>query len=244
MVNTQTQYERYGYSVKEKLIPKALLVAAKEKVIEIQENQPHWATDSWQFLDPKRKTNSKGEGLPIGIQRASIFEEQFKVIAEHNNIVAAAEELLGGKVRLFTDQIIIKHGFIDEDQGGRSYYHQDSYYWKLQPNLGVNCWIPFDEVGKDAIALGIMPGSHADGKLVEHEEYYDQPAWGSIREGEFKAFVRHRIPEKLIDDTSEVILPMKSGDGLFFSNHTWHRSEPNRTGESKMFYATAYRLVP
>ena len=36
--------------------------------------------------------------------------------------------------------------------------------------------------------------------------------------------------------------PMETGDALFFSNYTWHRSEPNRTGETMMFYGIAYQL--
>ena len=71
--------------------------------------------------------------------------------------------LLGGEVELFTDQIGVKHGFITEEQGGRSYYHQDSYYWKIEPELGINCWIPLDEVGPDAIALAVRPGGQPRG---------------------------------------------------------------------------------
>ena len=28
-----------------------------------------------------------------------------------------------------------------------------------------------------------------------------------------------------------------------FKNFTWHRSEPNRTGQDKIFYAIAYQLT-
>jgi len=28
---------------------------------------------------------------------------------------------------------------------------------------------------------------------------------------------------------------------LFFTNYTWHRSEPNRTGQTKSYYAIAYQ---
>ena len=61
---------------------------------------------------------------------------------------------------LFTDQIGVKHGWIDTEQGGCSYFHQDSWYWKIDPELGCNCWIPMQEVGKNAIALSVMPRSH------------------------------------------------------------------------------------
>lgn len=34
---------------------------------------------------------------------------------------------------------------------------------------------------------------------------------------------------------------MSPGDGLLFTNYTMHRSEPNRSGETRMFYAVAYK---
>jgi hypothetical protein len=44
-------------------------------------------------------------------------------------------------------------------------------------------------------------------------------------------------------DAGEVVFAMGPGDGLFFSNFTMHRSEPNRSGETRMFYAIAYQLA-
>ena len=58
---------------------------------------------------------------------------------------------------------------------------------------------------------------------------------------EYRPFRRHRIPLDQIDSTKEVLVEMSAGDGLFFSNYTWHRSEPNRTGETMAFYAIAYQ---
>ncbi len=55
------------------------------------------------------------------------------------------------------------------EQGGCSYYHQDSYYWKIAPELGYDCWIPLTSVGIDASALAVMPKTHQGWQLVEHE---------------------------------------------------------------------------
>ena len=79
---------------------------------------------------------------------------------------------------------------------------------------------------------------------------------------------RLRIPEDTIDWTNELIFTMDPGDGLVFTNYTMHRchastnapfswsvlpdpdckqttdrSEPNRSGETRMFYAVAYQLA-
>ena len=100
-----------------------------------------------------------------------------------------------------------------------------------------------DAVGPNAIALGIKPRTHLAGTLHPHEDYYDDPAQGVLRGEEFKPFQRHRIPLRDVDFSDEIVFPMQPGDGLFFTNYTWHRSEPNRTGQTKMFYAIAYRRV-
>ncbi len=97
-----------------------------------------------------------------------------------------------------------------------------------------------DTVGEDAIALAIMPGSHRDWKLTEHESYFDNPPMGHVNET-FEPFKRHRIRNQDIDYAKETLLSMNPGDGLFFTNYTWHRSEPNRTGETRSFYAIAYQ---
>ena len=93
----------------------------------------------------------------------------------------------------------------------------------------------------DASALAVMPGSQRGWTLVDHESYYDDPPMGHIRD-DYKPFKRHRIPLQQVDYTREVLVPMHAGDGLFFTNFTWHRSEPNRTGETHAFYAIAYKL--
>lgn len=236
-------YLKDGYCLKHNLIPLDVISAARERVHEMLENQPDWSNGSWQILDPAYKQNSKGEPFPIGIQRPALYEPVFDAVAHHPNLIAAAAELLDGEVELYTDQLGVKHGFITEEQGGCSYYHQDSYYWKIEPDLGFNCWIPLDEVGPDAIALGIKPGTQSRWQLEKHEDYFDQPAMGKMTEEGFQAFQRHRIPLQKIDFSDEIIFPMEAGDGLFFTNYTWHRSEPNRSGETKIFYGIAYKLT-
>ena len=148
-------------------------------------------------------------------------------------------QILGGRVVRYTDQCLIKSRHIKTEQGGQSFYHQDSYYWRIAPELGCNCWIPFDAVGADAIALAIMPRSQSGWKLEEHEHYFDDPAICGGRSNE--PFKRKRIPLGKVDYSREVLIPMMPGDGLFFSNYTWHRSEKNRSGKTKCAYAIAYQ---
>jgi len=224
------------------LIPRDHIEAVRRRTLEIVENKPKWDAGYFQVVDPARYRSAKGETIPWGIQGPAKEEEVFRKVADHPHLVEAMSRLLGGAVKRFTDQVGVKHGYMTEEQGGCSYFHQDSFYWHIDPNLGCNCWIPMSDVDRDGIALAVMPRSHAGWTLIPHESYYDDPPMGTERNGAFEPFKRHRIPFDRIDFSGEALVPMAAGDGLFFTNYTWHRSEPNRSGETRAFYAIAYEL--
>ncbi|MFL2542422.1 MAG: phytanoyl-CoA dioxygenase family protein [Candidatus Latescibacterota bacterium] len=236
-------YRQQGYCLVKGLIPKDLIAAVRARVEEIVADKPDWPERHFQVVDPTRYTSAGGQAIPQGIQRPSQCEKVFTTVAHHDHIAAAMQRLLGSPVECFTDQIGVKLGAIVEEQGGRSYYHQDSFYWHIDPELGCNCWIPLQDVDREAIALAVMPGSQRGWQLIEHESYFDDPPMGHVREdGEYVPFKRHRVPLDQVDFAREVLLPMAAGDGLFFTNYTWHRSEPNRSGENRAFYAIAYHV--
>jgi ectoine hydroxylase-related dioxygenase (phytanoyl-CoA dioxygenase family) len=233
------QYKEEGYIVVRNLIPAADMVAVRDVLHQIEECDVDLPPEHAQYLDKARVTNSKGLPIAAGVQGPATWSPVFKTVADHPNLQSVMSQLLGKPVERFTDQCGIKTRYIQTEQAGRSFYHQDSYYWHIEPERGCNCWIPTDEVGKDAIALAVMPGSQQGWNLVNHESYYDDPPFSSGREVQF--YQRHRIPLDQIDFAKEALLPMHPGDGLFFTNYTWHRSEPNLTGKSLCFYAIAYQ---
>ena len=236
------QYSEEGYCLLEGLIPIELVDSMRRLVDEIIDRVPNWAENHFQVLDPSSYRNVRGEVLPGGIQRPAEREKIFQKVADHPNLETAMSRLLGGPVERFTDQIGVKHGMIREEQGGRSYFHQDSFYWHIDPRLGCNCWIPTSRVDQECIALAVIPGSHREWSLAEHESYYDDPPMGHMRD-QFEPFKRHRILLENIDHSKEFLIPMNPGDGLFFNNYTWHRSEPNRSGKTHSFYAIAYQVA-
>ena len=230
------QYRQDGYTTVEGLISAAEAARARKRLLEIMEGEHDWPDLHFQVLDPGTYRNKRGGFVPIGVQRPARQEAVFREIADHANLRGAMSQLLGGPVKRFTDQALIKNRAID----GQSFYHQDSYYWKIEPGRGCNAWIALDVVGMDASALGILPGTQKDWTLVPHEKYFDEPNYYAARTGD--AFTRWRIPTAGADLSGEVVLPMLPGDAAFFSNYTWHRSEVNRSGEHKMAYAIAYQL--
>jgi hypothetical protein len=235
------QYHQEGYCLVRGLIPHQQIQVAGRRSLEIAAALPNWPARHFQVLDPTRQVSATGQPLAGGIQQPASQDEVFAAVADQPHLAAAMGRLLDGPVERFTDQIGLKHAAVDTQQGGRSYFHQDSWYWKIAPQLGCNCWIPLTEVGAEASALAVMPGSHTGWKLTEHESYFDDPPMGHMAEDGFTAFKRHRIPAAGVDFSQERLIEMQPGDGLFFTNYTWHRSEPNRSSMTQAFYAIAYQ---
>lgn len=232
-------FQRNGYCVIPGLIPAGVIAAVRARALDIAE-RPRGYPGKVHVIDPGRYPRPDQPYHLTSLQRTAQHEPSMKAMAEHENLAAAMADLLGGPVRLTTDQLGYKHGFLTEEQGGRSYYHQDAEYWKLPPGVGANCWIPLDAVGPDAITLALMPGSQVGGKIEEHELYSDDPPYGTW-DGGFRHYQRRRIPVARIDAKREHVLRLQPGDGVFFGNYTWHRSEPNRSGGTLCFYAIAYQ---
>jgi len=236
------QYWDTGYLVVKSLIPGNVVKGVRDRLLGIVEGTyGDWNPGLMQVVDPTVRLNPKNRPIPASVQHPAKHDQVFERLACHRRLQSAMSDLLQGPVKLFTDQSINKVNWITTEQGGRTYYHQDSWYWRVEPKLGANAWIACDEVGPNAIALAVMPGSHQQWKLIEHESYYDDPR---ICHGEtLKPFMRHRIPLDRVDHTKEILVPMSPGDALFFTNYTWHRSEPNRTCQHKFAYAIAYKRI-
>src|ERR1043165_9195997 len=123
------QYRDEGYTLGPGLIPATDLEPARRELLALEAGEHDWPEDYFQFPDPAKVRNPKGGKLIGGVQRPAKKSEDFNRIAQHANLQAAMATLLGGPVKLFTNQCGIKSRYITTEQGGMSFFHQDSYYW-------------------------------------------------------------------------------------------------------------------
>ena len=71
--------------------------------------------------------------------------------------VRAAEQLLGGPVRFWHDQLFCKPAH----HGGVVAWHQDYSYWtRTQPMQHLTCWIGLDDSTEENGCIHYVPGSH------------------------------------------------------------------------------------
>ena len=234
----ERQLERDGYCVVRRLLTEAETRPVRTRIEELWNGYhdygwPHRHLQSWA---PDDRDTPGGNYRSGSLQLPSMIESVFDDFTGNAKLAAAMETLLGGPVKRYTDQTIFKPAVY---RAGRSFYHQDCFYWKLRPKVCLNCWIALDPVERGAIALGFLPGTHARGRIQYHELYWDQvPQHG--RDG--AKYQRKRIALDAVDDSREDLIPGEPGDAYFFTNYTWHRGEPNLSGVNRGAYAIAYQL--
>lgn len=74
-------------------------------------------------------------------------------------ILDYVEDLIGPNFFMWASNFFIKQPHTTESVT----WHQDAYYWPLEPRASVTAWIAFDDVDVENGAMNIIPGSHRDG---------------------------------------------------------------------------------
>jgi hypothetical protein len=81
----------------------------------------------------------------------------FHDLVFHPAIKSVAEQLLGGQVRLWHDQLFVKPAY----DGAVVAWHQDYSYWtRSVPIAHLTCWIALDDATVENGCLHYVPGSH------------------------------------------------------------------------------------
>ncbi len=80
-------------------------------------------------------------------------------ICMNEKILDYVECLLGPNFYLWASNFFIKEPRSLESVT----WHQDAYYWPLDPRASLTVWLAFDDVDKENGAMEIIPGSHKGG---------------------------------------------------------------------------------
>ena len=148
----------------------------------------------------------------LGAWRVS---EAFHDLLFHRPITLAAEQLLGGPVRLWHDQIFVKPA----RDGAVVAWHQDYSYWtRTKPMAHLTCWIGLDDSTEDNGCVRYVPGSHKWHLLPRHHLSSDM----------------HAVFEYLTDEQRAAFNPvasvLKAGEASFHHPLMLHGSYENTSG--------------
>lgn len=181
-------------------------------------------------LDKRSYGREDGEG---GNVRLSLWNHPgdtiYGMFARSERVVNAAEQLLGGEVYHYHSKMILK----DAKVGGAWTWHQDYGYWYnfglLQP-LVTSVTIAVDRATKENGCLQILKGSHKMGR-IDHTLKGDQA--GADME-------RVQIAQ---DKFPLIYCEMEPGDAMFFDCNILHRSDQNRSDESRWSLICCYNAA-
>jgi ectoine hydroxylase-related dioxygenase (phytanoyl-CoA dioxygenase family) len=84
-------------------------------------------------------------------------------ICVNEHILDYVEGLIGADFFMWASNFFIKEPRTAESVT----WHQDAYYWPLEPRASVTAWLAFDDVDAENGAMNVIPGSHRQG-LFEH----------------------------------------------------------------------------
>ena len=145
--------------------------------------------------------------------------ESFHDLLWHPGFVRSAEQLLGGPVRFWHDQLFCKPA----RHGGVVAWHQDFSYWtRTQPMAHLTCWIGLDDATRNNGCLQYIPASHKWDLL---------PITGLA--GDMNA-IEHVLTEDQWEQfQNPVAIELKAGEASFHHPLMVHGSRENSTDQPR-----------
>ena len=89
-------------------------------------------------------------------------------ICTNATILDYVEDILGPDFYLWGSNFFIKQPHSRSTVG----WHQDTYYWPLEPKISATVWLALEDVDEENAAMRVIPGSHKVG-LLKHSRSSD-----------------------------------------------------------------------
>lgn len=159
--------------------------------------------------------------------RNELYDDIYSAFVRCRRIADTMEKLLGDEVYHFHHKMMLKEPFV----GGAWEWHQDYGYWYknnacLFPDM-ASCMIAVDRATKENGCLQVIQGSHKMGR-VEHGFTGEQT--GADMERVNAALERMPL----------VYCELNPGDALFFHSNLLHRSDQNKSPNSRWSLICCY----
>jgi hypothetical protein len=155
------------------------------------------------------------------------FDWRFERLIDDPRIVAPMRDLVGcERVSLFTDKLNLKR----PREGSGFQWHQDSPYWAhccAHVDRLPNVMLALDSASERNGCLRVVAGSHTRGCLPG-------------RQGEGVLGPLFTDP-RCFDESRQVAAVVPAGSLIFFSPHTVHGSQPNRSDERRRALVLTYQ---
>ena len=134
-------------------------------------------------------------------------------ICMNGHILDYVEDLLGPDFFLWGSNFFIKEPHTASTVG----WHQDAYYWPLDPHESITVWLAFDDSTIENGAMEVIPGSHRAG-LLKH-----------VRQGETDSVLTLECERGQFREDRAVPVTLRAGEASIHDDMLVHGSPPNRS---------------
>ena len=167
------------------------------------------------------------DGTPLAgvlhkVQGVCLVEPRLvELLAGAPEILDRVEDLLGPDIDVFGTKFFPKLA----DGGTSTHWHQDNFYFGTDSDRVVSCGIYLQDADRDNGCLQVVPGSHRQGRIAEHEH----------TPGTHGSWTR-------VDESRAVALPLPAGSVVLFSANLLHGTADNLSSRTR--YSTAWHYIP
>ena len=144
----------------------------------------------------------------------------------NQQVLDAVESVLGPDILCWGSSLFVKEG----NDPGFVAWHQDSYYWGLEPDDVVSAWIALYPSTVQNGAMRVIPGSQSMPPLSHHKSAADSANM---------LFTHEELADD-VDESKAVDITLAQGDMSLHHIKILHGSPPNRSGGRRMGYAIRY----
>ncbi len=144
----------------------------------------------------------------------------------HQKVLDAVESVLGPDILCWGSSLFVKEG----NDPGFVAWHQDSYYWGLEPDDVVSAWIALYPSTLENGAMRVIPGTQTLPPLSHRE---------SAAESANMLFTHEELADD-VDESKAVDITLAQGDMSLHHIKILHGSPPNRSSSRRMGYAIRY----
>lgn len=143
-------------------------------------------------------------------------------LAAHPAVLDRATGLLGPDLILWASYLWNKGPGAKEVP-----WHQDSYYWPLDPPLSLTAWIAIDHAKESNSCLRFIRGSHRH--VIQHVQ--SNSSW-----------FPYIADPKLFDAKEAVSMELGPGQFVLFSERTLHQSKANESMQRRLGVAIRFTV--
>jgi len=144
----------------------------------------------------------------------------------HPQVLDAVESVLGPDILCWGSSLFVKEG----NDPGFVAWHQDSYYWGLEPDDVVSAWIALYPSTVENGAMRVIPGSQTMPPLSHRK---------SAAESANMLFTHEELAGD-VEETTAIDITLAQGDMSLHHIKILHGSPPNRSNGRRMGYAIRY----